>query len=326
MDHPGGLTAALGLWVLAGCAGAPGGVAPPPAPDWPIAGWRRATPESQGIDSDALAGIFDAVREQRAAVHSLLVVRNGRLVLEAYFYPYSGTTVHDVASVTKSITATLTGIAIDRGDLAGVDARVLADLFPAAGRDARKDRVTVEHLLTMTAGLQCRSEDAEATLRDMQQSGDWVRFMLELPMAHEPGTRFVYCSGGTHLLSAIITRATRLSALEFARQVLFEPLGIREAGQHLGGRMPEPIAHPGRNQREARPRSLGSMSYDELVAEHFIIAGTPDEVADKFALVHQNLGVGHLLLEAQESRMDHATTMRSIELMGAKVIPSTAKL
>jgi alkanesulfonate monooxygenase SsuD/methylene tetrahydromethanopterin reductase-like flavin-dependent oxidoreductase (luciferase family) len=77
---------------------------------------------------------------------------------------------------------------------------------------------------------------------------------------------------------------------------------------------------------KARPRSLAQMSYDELVAEHFIIAGTPDEVAEKFALVQREIGVGHLLLEAQESRMDHATTMRSIELMGARVIPAIAKL
>jgi alkanesulfonate monooxygenase SsuD/methylene tetrahydromethanopterin reductase-like flavin-dependent oxidoreductase (luciferase family) len=68
------------------------------------------------------------------------------------------------------------------------------------------------------------------------------------------------------------------------------------------------------------------MSYDELVQEHFIIASTPDEVADRFAHVHEQLGIGHLLLEAQESRMDHPPTMRSIELMGAKVIPAIAPL
>jgi alkanesulfonate monooxygenase SsuD/methylene tetrahydromethanopterin reductase-like flavin-dependent oxidoreductase (luciferase family) len=68
------------------------------------------------------------------------------------------------------------------------------------------------------------------------------------------------------------------------------------------------------------------MSYEELVAEHFIVAGTPDEVADRFALVQRELGIGHLLLEAQESRMDHPTTLRSIELMGAKVIPAMARL
>ena len=76
----------------------------------------------------------------------------------------------------------------------------------------------------------------------------------------------------------------------------------------------------------ARPRSLASMSYEELLEANLIIAGTPDEVADRFALVHRELGVGHLLLEAQESRMDHPTTMRSIELMGSKVIPAVATL
>jgi alkanesulfonate monooxygenase SsuD/methylene tetrahydromethanopterin reductase-like flavin-dependent oxidoreductase (luciferase family) len=76
----------------------------------------------------------------------------------------------------------------------------------------------------------------------------------------------------------------------------------------------------------ARPRSLSSMSYEELLEEHFIVAGTPDEVIDRFARVQRELGVGHLLLEAQESRMDHPTTMRSIELMGAKVVPAVAAL
>jgi len=77
---------------------------------------------------------------------------------------------------------------------------------------------------------------------------------------------------------------------------------------------------------KARGRSLASLSYDELLAEHFIIAGPPDEVAEKFAHVQRELGIGHLLIEAQESKMDHPTTMRSIELMGAKVIPAVATL
>ena len=93
----------------------------------------------------------------------------------------------------------------------------------------------------------------------------------------------------------------------------FAPVGMRSrAGQQFALR--------------ARPRSLSTMSYEELRDGHFIIAGTPDEVAERFALVRRELGVGHLLLEAQESRMDHPTTMRSIELMGAKVIPAVARL
>ena len=114
----------------------------------------------------------------------------------------------------------------------------------------------------------------------------------------------------------------------------------REAGRHFVWRMGPTLRGPaewfspvGMRSKagkqfalKARPRSLATMSYEELLAEHFIIAGTPDEVADGFARVQRELGIGHLLLEAQESRMDHATTMRSIELMGAKVIPAIAKL
>ena len=123
-------------------------------------------------------------------------------------------------------------------------------------------------------------------------------------------------------LICAVTADTKAKALEAGRHFVwrmgptlrgpveyFSPVGMRSrAGQQFAMR--------------ARPRSLASMSYDELVSEHFIIAGTPDEVADRFAHVGRELGIGHLLLEAQESRMDHPTTMRSIELMGAKVIPA----
>jgi alkanesulfonate monooxygenase SsuD/methylene tetrahydromethanopterin reductase-like flavin-dependent oxidoreductase (luciferase family) len=76
----------------------------------------------------------------------------------------------------------------------------------------------------------------------------------------------------------------------------------------------------------ARSKSLAQMSYEELVENYYIIAGTPDEVVERFAHVRKELGIGHLLLEAQESRMDHPTTMRSIELMGKTVIPATTRM
>jgi alkanesulfonate monooxygenase SsuD/methylene tetrahydromethanopterin reductase-like flavin-dependent oxidoreductase (luciferase family) len=77
---------------------------------------------------------------------------------------------------------------------------------------------------------------------------------------------------------------------------------------------------------KARSVSLATMSYEQLVDDYYIVAGTPDEVVDRFARVRKELGIGHLLLEAQESRMDHATTMRSIELMGKSVIPAMARV
>jgi alkanesulfonate monooxygenase SsuD/methylene tetrahydromethanopterin reductase-like flavin-dependent oxidoreductase (luciferase family) len=127
-------------------------------------------------------------------------------------------------------------------------------------------------------------------------------------------------------LICAVTAETKAKALEAGRHFVwrmgptlrapvewFAPVGMRSrAGSQFALR--------------ARPRSLSSMSYEELLDGQFIVAGTPDEVIDRFARVQRELGVGHLLLEAQESRMDHPTTMRSIELMGSKVIPAVTQL
>ena len=197
---------------------------------WPTRGWRYSTPEAQGMDSDGLAQAFDYIRQHNIPIHSLLIVRNGDIVLDAYFYPFEEGQVHDGASTTKSITATLIGIAIGEHKLKGVHQPVLS-LFPKrkiSNRDPRKERMTIEHLLSMTSGLDCHREHGEITLRQMDQSQDWIQFMLDLPMTQEPGTKFEYCSGGMHLLSGIISAATGASALEFARHELFQPLGIQK--------------------------------------------------------------------------------------------------
>ena len=205
-------------------------MAPPAVPQayWPTHGWRSSTPEAQGMDSEVLAQAFDYVRQHQIPIHSLLIVRNGYVVLDAYFYPFQEGQVHDVASMTKSITSTLIGIAIGEHKLSGVRQPVLS-LFPErniGNRDQQKGRITIEHLLTMTSGLDCHFDHGEITLKEMMQSKDWVQFMLGLLMAAEPGSKFEYCSGGMHLLSGIISQATGSNALEFARRELFQPLGI----------------------------------------------------------------------------------------------------
>jgi CubicO group peptidase (beta-lactamase class C family) len=181
------------------------------------------------MDSEALAQAFEYVRQNQIPIHSLLIVRNGYLVLDAYFYPFQENQVHDGASMTKSITSTLIGIAIGEHKLSSVRQPVLS-FFPGRNidnRDERKDRVSVEDLLTMTSSLDCHFDRGEITLKEMTKSKDWVQFMLGLPMVAEPGSKFEYCSGGMHLLSGIISQATGSSALEFARRELFQPLGIK---------------------------------------------------------------------------------------------------
>ena len=176
------------------------------APDyWPTEGWRVSTPEEQGLDSGKLAEGLLAIRQAHIPIHSLLLVRNGRMVVEAYFYPYDGQAPHNVASVTKSLTTTLIGIAAGQGKLS-LDDRMVS-FFPEttiANLDARKKAITLRDLASMSAGMECSGLPDEVTVREMEASPDWVQFALDRPMAYAPGTHWEYCGLGMHLLSAIL--------------------------------------------------------------------------------------------------------------------------
>jgi CubicO group peptidase (beta-lactamase class C family) len=199
------------------------------ADEFPSAAWKTASPESQGLDSAVLAEALDFMRTKSIPVHSLLIVRNGMVILDAYFYPYTGHEVHDVASVTKSFTSATIGIAIEQGYIKSVDQKVLS-LLPLAPVDAdpRRQSLSVRHLLTMTSGLDCDTEGGERALAAMRHSADWAVFALALPMRAEPGSRYAYCSCNNHLLSSIVTAATGKSLLEFAQNNLFRPIGIKD--------------------------------------------------------------------------------------------------
>jgi CubicO group peptidase (beta-lactamase class C family) len=198
---------------------------------WPTSGWRNASPESQGIDSDVLAEAVNTARQSGINIHSLLVVRNNYIVAEAYFFPYDGKVPHDLASVTKGITSTLIGLAIEQRKVKSVEQKALSFFSKnkIANKDARKEKITVEHLLTMSSGLNCISKGGEPTLWEMLNQANNAQYMLDLPMVAEPGSNFVYCSGGMHLLSAIISNTTGLRAEDFAKKFLFEPINIKQA-------------------------------------------------------------------------------------------------
>jgi CubicO group peptidase (beta-lactamase class C family) len=195
----------------------------------PAQRWPTATPEEHGVDSAVLASVVELIDEEDLPVDSLQLVRNGVLILDSYFYPYLGDRAHDIASVTKSVTSTLVGIAVDRG-LLTLDQDAVAsfpDLVPMPPNDGRSD-IELRHLLTMTSGLDCGRAPGEPELYAMIESDHYVKHALELPMAVPPGTEFAYCSPGSHLLSGMITQATGKSALDFAWESLFDPLGIRK--------------------------------------------------------------------------------------------------
>jgi CubicO group peptidase (beta-lactamase class C family) len=202
---------------------------PPTSLEFPIDTWKTASPESQGLDSAVLAEALDYVRATRIPAHSFLIVRNGVLVLEAYFYPYTGREVHDVASVTKSFTSAAVGIAIEQGFIKSVDEKVIS-LFPLlpSHPDPREEHLTVRHLLTMTSGFDCDTEGGEKALAAMRRSKDWAAFALALPMRADPGSQYAYCSCNNHLLSSLVTAATGESLLRFAERNLFQPIGIKD--------------------------------------------------------------------------------------------------
>ena len=204
----------------------------PPSPTSPPSYWPTAIPDEQGMNADLLAGVVDTIKERDYDVDSVTVIRNGYIVLDEYFPPFEPNSMHIIHSCTKSIVSALIGIAIDQGYIEGVDQLVL-DLFmerTAANLDADKETMTLEDLLTMSSGLECRDSYLYnwRGLNEMRESDDWVQFMLNLPMAEPPGTRFEYCNGGSFLLSAIIQETTGMSALAFAEENLFGPLNITD--------------------------------------------------------------------------------------------------
>jgi CubicO group peptidase (beta-lactamase class C family) len=243
---------------------------------WPGKEWRTSTPEEQGLDSEKLHEALDYIRQHDVNIHSLLVVRNGYVVLDAYFFPYNNRDPHDVASVTKSITSTLVGIAIDEGKIKSVQQPAIS-FFPkgsVVANDERKQRMTVEHLLTMSSGLQCEPRQNELTLLQMKESNNWVKFMIDLPMAEQPGRKFVYCSGGMHLLSGILSRVNGQSADAFARRSLFKLLEIRTA---LWPADPQGVSF-GWGDLHLHPRDMAKIGY--LWLNHGVWNGTRVVSAD----------------------------------------------
>jgi CubicO group peptidase (beta-lactamase class C family) len=198
---------------------------------WPTDGWQTSTPEAQGIDSAMLADMFESIARGNYNIDSLLIIRNGNLVAEMVHYPYDAATLHHIFSCTKSVTSTLIGMALARGAITSLDQRVL-DFFPdrtAANLDDAKRAMTLEDLLTMSGGFDWPGGMREyPTLDRWTAQPDWVQAMLDWPVKDEPGTRFTYNSGGSHLLSAIFQQATGQTAEAFAAENLFAPLGITD--------------------------------------------------------------------------------------------------
>ncbi len=229
---------------------------------WPTNGWPVSSPEEQGMDAAVLARLDQEFADgKHGYIDHMLIIRHGHMVYDRsymhdyehinagldaprgmynYYDPdwhpyYRDTPLHTIQSATKTLTSALIGIAIGRQELPGVDVEIQSffENYPAQDSEQAKQRITLEDLLTMRAGIDWDEDtypytDARNTCGQMEHSEDWIEYVLNRPMAHEPGTVFVYNSGATQLLSHIIWQATGSHVDEYAERHLFAPLGIRE--------------------------------------------------------------------------------------------------
>ncbi|PKO13920.1 MAG: 6-aminohexanoate hydrolase [Chloroflexi bacterium HGW-Chloroflexi-10] len=204
---------------------------------WPTQEWRTAEPLSLGMHPIKLTDLDHRVKSQYRNINGIVVVRSGYIVFERYYNGFGSFDTHNVASVTKSFTSALIGIAIDAGFINSVDQKIL-DFFPEyipGVNDIQKRTLTIRHLLTMTAPFAWKYKMGYEPLDRLRRQPDWVTYILNLLGQNGQIGKFQYCTAGTHLLSAIITRTTGLSAREFANDRLFRPLGMREIPDHEMG-------------------------------------------------------------------------------------------
>ncbi len=235
-------------------------------------GWVAAPAAETGMDQAPLVAMVERLMQMDPAsdstplVHSVLVARHGKLVLEEYFYGFTPDRLHDMRSASKTMTSLMVGAAMDRGAPFTTESPV----YPIFGLDSmlrsdlRRARITVGQLLTHSTGLACDDNDEtspgnEERLQQQRTQPDWYRYMLDLPVVHEPGSTYAYCSGTMNLAAGVVARATGRWLPEFFDESLAQPLDITDYAMNL---MPNGEAYGG-GGLYLRPRDL--LKFGQLV-------------------------------------------------------------
>jgi CubicO group peptidase (beta-lactamase class C family) len=198
---------------------------------------------SDGIDTGNLTSEFEnseailemvkeTIKGSFPDVHSILIYKNEKLVLEEYFYGYDRNTIHQTRSAGKALKGGILGIAIDKGFIKSEKDKLLPYFdkkYPEiAHRDERKERITIENFLMHRHGMDCENSNPASAGNEtaMMQSEDWVKHTLDLPMVEEPGKLSSYCTGCPLAINSLVELATDKKIEEFAQEHLFEPLNI----------------------------------------------------------------------------------------------------
>jgi len=165
-------------------------------------------------------------------IHSILISKGGELVYEHYFNGWRRDSLHDSRSSFKSVTSLLTGIAIDQGLIKDVNEKVYAffpEYAPFRNDDPRKMDMTIKNLLEMESGFDCDEfNDGKDCESEMDNTADWVKFSLDLPMKNAPGAVWAYTSCDPMIISGIISHVSKMSIMDFAKKYLFDPMGIKD--------------------------------------------------------------------------------------------------
>ena len=248
---------------------------------WPLKEWPVATPQSQSMNADSLQAFDEAIASGKYGnVDGMIITRNGKLLYQKtykhdydkiygdsarkksglnqhdpggpynYYNPwwhpyYHRGELHSLQSVTKTITSVIIGVATARKEFPDLSTPVLSffDTTQVKNIDERKRKMTIRHLLTMTAGFDwdegLHYSDPRNDCSVMEASFDWIQYVIDKPMALEPGQSFKYNSGASQLLSYIFRKATGKDIEEYASQYLFSPLGIN---QYFWKRIPTGLA------------------------------------------------------------------------------------
>ncbi|MGI9419719.1 MAG: serine hydrolase domain-containing protein [Geminicoccaceae bacterium] len=266
--------------------------------------WIKSSPGELGIDPGVGYAIDEAFnRGDLPNLHAVLLARHGKLAVERYYQGsderwgrslgeivFGPEVKHDIRSISKSIVGLLYGIALEDGKVPTAE-RPLLDHFPDyrdLAQDPIRRRMTVEHALTMTLGTEWDEtlpySDPRNSEIAMELADDRYRFILDRPMVAEPGERWAYSGGATAVLAHLIAKGTNMPFLDFARQRLFDPLGIEDV-EWVEGSNGEPAAASGLRMRPRDLTTIGQLVLDrgewqgkQIVPRHWLEASVTEGV------------------------------------------------
>ena len=201
-------------------------------------GWTTARASAAGFDESQLERLVQRISDTLPTlgpapfIHSLLVARKGKLVLEEYFFGWDRERMHETRSVGKTFASVMLGAAMMQGTRVGPEtpiAQLLTRQAPFANGDPRKQSITLAHLMTHSSGLACDDNEDDSpgnedTMQRQTRQLDWWKYTLDLPMAHDPGSHYAYCSGGSNLVGAGVAVATKTWLPEFFDRTIARPL------------------------------------------------------------------------------------------------------